>query len=393
MIDNLTELVATAKKRGEFGAIASNVALQFGTKEEPLLFSTLMPERLKANNSYDDHSIEYFSLIGNSGSDYSPSQLNPGGQLVGSFSVRLGRNDQADTLSAQAYDTIREILELSSDSTNNRDMAAMTELLMWFDRAIAQPLMRLGELHRANAVIDAEVLRTGSNGYSELVRYPNPPGQRINVPSGTVASPTGWFGVDPNYNPLEDLLAVKRAMKAKGRDCSMIISSYEAFSQFMQHPGVRSLFNGVQLTPGTNQFSPTIGAVSQTAINGLLTTFELPQWTIYDRTYNYRDVNGSIQSTKYVSRPTYLPIIMLAKTALDQRIDLGLEKPLILKDTIGYYGLGRLGGQATPGRVSNNLMTQDQYPEILRSEMLEIALPIISIPEAIYVLKILKPTP
>lgn len=393
MINNLTELVALAKKQRVFEDIASSPALQFGTKKEPFLFSELMPEVKKMNNSFEDHSIEYFSLIGNAGSDYSPSQLNPGGQLVGSFLVRMGKSDQADTMSAQAYDTIMDILALSGDSTNNRDLAAMAELTKWYDRAIAQPLMRLGEKYRADAVIDAQVLRTGSNGYQELVRYPDPPGQRVNVPSGTAAAPTGWYGSDPTYSVLRDLVSVKRAMKAKGRDLVKIISNYEGFSLFMSHPSTANLFSGVSLAPGTNQFSPTIGAVTDRGINDLLATYEMPNWTVYDRTYNFRDAAGAIQSAKFTERSTYIPIILISSTGQDQRIDLGLDKPLILENTLGYYALGRLGGQASPGRVTNNKMTADQYPEILRSEMLEMALPVISSPQSIYVLKIMKPTP
>ena len=84
---------------------------------------------------------------------------------------------------------------------------------------------------------------------------------------------------------------------------------------------------------------------------------------------------------------------MISSTGQDQRIDLGLDKPLNLENTLGYYALGRLGGQAAPGRVTNNKMTTDQYPESMRSEMLEMALPVISSPQSIYVLKVMKPTP
>lgn len=392
-INNLTELVAEIKQKRSLEAIAGSASLQFGTAEAPYLGAELMPEQIKSSNAYTEWGIEYFSLIGNSGSDYSPSQLNPGGQIVGSFDVKFGKNDQADTMSAQAYDAIRDILEMSTDASNNRDKRAVTELLSWFDKAIAQPLIRVGEKHRWDAIIDAQVLRTGSNGYQELVRYSNPVGQRISVPSGTVAAPTGWFGTDATYNLLSDILAIKRSLKAKGKDIVRIISNYEIFSVFMNHAGIRNLFMGVQLTPGTNQFSPTIGVANEEEIGGLLRKHQLPNWTVYDRTYNYRNAAGAIVSEKYLNRATYHPIVIIANTGMDQRIDLGLANPVIIRNTLGCYGIGRLGGQARPGRVTNNLMTQDQYPEILRSEMLEMALPVITSPQSIYVLKIMKPTP
>lgn len=392
-IKTLTDLVAVLQKDGSFNALSSSVKLQFGDKQMPLLGAELLPEQLRRDNQYTEYGIRYQSLIANAGSDYSPAQLNPGGQLTGTFDVKLGRNDQADTLSVQAYETIMALLELSSDSTNRRDMGAIASLLDWYDQFIMQPVIRLAEKYRWDAIVDAQCLRTGSNGYREVVLFPNPVGQRVIVPSGTVAAPTGWFSATNNYDPLSDLLGIQRTAAAKGFTLDRIISNYEAAYLFMNHPGTRARFMGVSLAPGTNQFTSTISGVSADDVNAMLNKNGLPKWETYDRTYNYRDTTGAIAVARYLDRPTYHPIIITCKTERSQDIDLGANKPILMHNTLGYYGIGRMPGRPNSGRISNQKMVSDQYPETLYAECLEMGLPVITMPEALFVLKVMKPTP
>lgn len=393
MIKTLGDLVREVQQRGDLARLTISPLLQFGTEDDPYLGAELLPEITRRQNQYTEMEIRYQTLIANAGSHYSPAQLNPGGRITGEFDVKFGKVDQADTMTVQDYEDIMDLLELSNDATNNRDLRAIMRLLNWFDVNIVRPVIELNEKYRWDMIVDAQVLRTGSNGYRELVIYPNPAGHRIAIPSGTVAAPTGWFGNDPAYDPFTDFLAIKRAAAAKGYRITRIISDFEAAYLYMNHPGTRQRFFGLAWVQGTNQITPIQRSVNMDDINGELRKNGLPAWEVYDRTYNYRAADGSIAYSRFLERQTFHPIIIVCNTQRSQEIDLGDQPTIILQNTLGYFGIGRMPGRPAPGRITNQKIVEDQYPESLYAECLQMGLPVNTSPEAMYVMKIMKPTP
>lgn len=399
----IAELVRDLQDTGEFDRVRLDPLAQFGPEGNPYLGSTLLPEVVRDSNAYTETQIRYQSAIALDGSSYSPAQLSPGGHLIGEFDVKFGLTNIADQMNAQFYEGLRKLL-MQSGSSTNADIEAAAQLIQWMDKSLTIPMLKKNELQRWQAIIDASVPRKGSNGYVETVSYPNPAGHRITVGGGSVGSPTGWFSrqTDPTaalyWDPWNDLFAVKREAARKGYRINRIISAYEPGHLLAQHPVTTTRLSGITINV-TGSLDRAIRVNSFDSLNAELQANELPTWEIYDRTYDYPITNGDGEReftfSRYLERADYWPVIMVCTTGRDQVIDLGdrstVSNVIQLQETLGYYGVGRVVGQGSTGR---HLYTEvsEKHPVGMYAEMLQMGLPVITEPEAIFVLKIMKPT-
>lgn len=396
---DLATFARTLQVRGEFQRLALDPMAQFGTENEPLLGATLLPEMGKdanSQNGYTEMQIRYQTGLANAGSSYSPAQLNSGGRIIGSFDVKPGNTNQADQLTAQDYEDLRSLLMHAEPSISTpASLEAVARLMGWMDTNINQPMLKLNELYRWQAIIDAKVERRGSNGYAEDVVYPTPAGHRVTVPSGTIASPTGWYSTGTNYDPYQDFFAAQRFLSTKGYRVNRIISCFEPAYTFMKNPANGVRFGGISLDSG-NQFARILPQLTMERVNQELNANGLPTWEVWDQTYFYKDATGNFAFRRYLERDTYFPVILVCNTGRNTTIDFGdrstMTNTIQLSNTLGYYCVGRVLGQNAIGRkIYTNV--EEKHPGGMYAESVQEGLPVITEPEAIFILKIMKPTP
>jgi hypothetical protein len=400
----IRETIQLLRDQGDFKRLAVDMMAQFGKENSPYLLAELLPEVLKFENAYSEMQIRYQTLLANAGSSYSPAQAGGGGRILGEFKVAFGHTNLFDNLTAHEWDQILKLLAMGDNGGgDNATLAAMAKILQ-FVANILESHMALNELYRSQALIDSQVKRRGSNGYAEDVAYPNPSGHRVNLASGTIATPTGWFGTVTAYDPFNDLFAAQRFLARKGYVIDKIVSNFTIAHQFAQHPSVRDRVGGVTLISAGGGVTRPSGSVSMDKLDMELQANRLPPWTIYDKTYNFASTTSTkpsgVEVGQYLLRGTAAapihPVLLVCRTGRDESlIDFGDRSSLpngglTLQNTLGYYGIGRVAGEAAPGRKLFE-ETIDKHPVGMYAEMLQEGLPVITEPEAIYVLNVAAP--
>jgi hypothetical protein len=233
-----------------------------------------------------------------------------------------------------------------------------------------------------------------------------PAGHRVTIPGGTAANPTGWFENDGSYDPYNDFLAAKRFLAAKGYTVSRVISNFSAAHAFMGNSRVRDRLGGTTVIGEAGSFQRVAGSVSMETVNRELQAMMLPNWEIYDRTFNYRNPNSNnangIDVGRFLDRTvggvkTHPVVLICASGREENMIDFGDRSTLpnggiTLDNTLGYYGIGTVHGQAAPGRHFYENVTE-KHPGGLYAEAIQEGLPVITEPEAIYVMNVQEPTP
>ena len=195
---------------GEFEAIAGNELAQFGTDTRPYLGPTLLPERQVASNMYRENDIRYRTVIANDGTRYSPAQKKQGGEIAGSFIVELGNSDIAREFTADMYDTLLDLLDV------NAEMEAAARILGWSDDTLNEALIQHNEKQRFQALVNAQVIRIGDNGFRETVQYPDPAGHRV-------AAGGDW--TSDAYDPWLDIIGRMTFLRDKGYEVNRIITT------------------------------------------------------------------------------------------------------------------------------------------------------------------------
>lgn len=388
-LTSLSQLISWMQDTGQFLDLASNPISQFGTPEMPLLGARILPEQQEMENSYNENDIAIDGEIGNSGADYSPAQLN---EAFGNFSqgISLGKIDAASQLKGRELEKIIQYLMKNRPSSN--PAASSAEIVVtWFDRAIMSALAKVQEQQRWQAIVDGIVRRRGGNNYAEDVTYPFGPDHQITVAaSGTVAAPAGWYDRNPTTaaDALEDLLAAKERLEAKGYTLNRIISKGKIRTVFFRNGKVRQ----AALPPNATR------ATSQSDIDAMLESYDLPPWEKYDAVWKYRSPNNgkALTPVAFLDRANFDPVILLASTSLQAQIDLGRDNGILtLPNTLGYYGLGRPEGQTQYGKVAKLIVHDEKYPPSVYGEVVAKGLPVINqqVMEGIIILKVPKPTP
>ncbi|MBP5971527.1 major capsid protein [Brasilonema sp. CT11] len=388
----------------DFDKLTISPILQFGTDDQPYLLQTLLPEQLKPKNQYTEGAIEYISSLAKAGSSYSPTDINKGGNRVAMFDVKVGFTNQKDVLDVASYEAIHDILQLSGDSANSPGLQEAAErLLNWTENNITKPMMDLNEVYRSQAILDGRVRRRGANGYSEDVIYPTAPGQRIDVPGGTVGAPAGWNNTS-GYDVVADVLNIQTAARQKGLEIVRMISNYDVKMKFMRNDVVRSHFFGVTLRPTQQNDGIAVGSlpaiIDEDAVDVLLRGYRLPRWETYDKTYNQRNpTTGLLEQKRYFDRvnPTngkeYDPILFVCRT--NRNIVVSLPNPIgqvNLTNVLGYYAIGRCVGHSAPGRIMNRLLEDSLHPPSFTCELIQEGLPVLQSPESFFVLNVYRPS-
>jgi hypothetical protein len=358
---DIAALVYQLMTDGTVRTLAVNPAAQFGIQPRAYVGASLLPERTVEDNAYREEAIRYRTVIANDGTRYSPAQKK-GANIVGSFLVELGNSDIATEFTARDYDALLRMLGRSLS------MDAAAQLTQWLERTVNMALIEKNELQRWQAIVDASVVRSGDNGYTETVTYSNPANHRANA-GGTWSSDA--------YDPFTDILAMADLLESKGYTVGRIITGRTVLSILAGNDKVKAR-TGVATLSASGQIQATAGRASRDAINMALERDGLPPIETYDLQYRTQTGTGY-----FLSRAAF---VMVATTGRDETIDYGDSEDLTVNDTLGYTGVGRAAGQATPGRVVRMEAKQDKPPRI-EAEGWQTSLPVITEPEAIAVLK------
>jgi len=353
-------LVNTMMADGTVTDLAANAAAQFGIQPRNYLGAQLLPERTVQENAYREDQIRFRTIMANSGTRYSPSQKKAG-EIAGSFLVELGNSDILREFTARDLDGLIRVLG------QNLDMQAAVTLINWLDRTVNMALAELNEKQRWDAIVDALVIRTGDNEYTESVAYSNPTNHR--------AAAGGAWSTD-SYDPFADILAMADLLQGKGYTVNRMITSRTVLSILAGNDKVKARV-GVAVINPSGQITSAAGRASNDAINNALNRDGLPPIETYDLQYRTQ-----IGTDYFLDRGSF---VLLATTGRDETIDVGNTETLTMQDTLGYVAMGRAAGQGAPGRVLRLEARDDKPPRII-GEGWQTSLPVILEPEAIAVI-------
>lgn len=389
------ELHQELKEQRYFERIALNPMAQFGSEEQPMLGARYLPEILVPELAYEETQIRYRTMPALDGTRYSPAQMQKGGALIGSFKVELGNTDTADEMTGQDHDGLVKLL------MQNRDMEGIAQVVRWADNALIRPHMIKNELQRWQAIIKSQVVRNGSNGYAETVDYYAPSGHRPEVDGGTVGSPAGWhLGT---YDPFDDIFAGSEKLAGLGYRVSDIICSQKLLSVIRANDTVATRTSQVSVN-GSGQIVGTTNYVSTANIQQVLADNSLPPITVYNA--GYQTPTGYLRFLDLDTTHDYMVMLGRTERQWDLVTDWGTRvegatgvfdteaidaNDLAISSTLGYYGIGRNVGAGGSGRTIHTEV-QERKPMGYFGESYQAGLPVICEPEAIYIIRVKRPT-
>lgn len=368
-------LLREAMANGEFDRIANDGRAQFDADQDgnpAYVGATLLPEVMQDANKYREEGIRYRTIVANSGTRYSPTQKK-GGDLYGTMDVELGESDIQREMTGREYDALLSFLR------NGASMDAMGNILRWADTVLLRALLDYNELQRWQAIVNAQVVRVGSNAYTETVQYPDPAGHRVTIAGGALVAPTGWY--DPTEDPFDDIHAMADLLYDRGYAVNRIITSRQLVAVLARHPMVRTR-TGITVIDAAGDLAARQGRATMAGINAALAADGLPPIEQYER--RYRNESGTAR---------FLPataFVMAGTTGRNEVIDLGDDEPVPVRETLGYTGIGRAAGQSNPGRIVRVEAFENKPPR-LEGEAWQTSLPVITEPEAIGVLTVTAP--
>jgi len=356
---DLRTLINQMQSGGDFVRIARNPLAQFGTRQRRYIGAEIMPERLVNENQYTEEQVRYRTVVANAGTRYSPVQKKKG-VLVGSFDVKLAESDIGSELTSRDYDALRRLAIRGS-------LDAVRNATRWVETTLNLPLVEWIERARWQAIVNAVVQLRGDNDFTEDVAYSNPSGHRVNV--------AGDWDTD-TYDPFDDIFAMADLLASKGFTLSRIIAPRTVTSKMATNDKVRARAGAIRVNVGAG-LQVSAGRASLAQINGVLDEEGLPAIERYD--LQYRTSTG----TGY-----FLPrdvMVFIASTGREEQLDLG-DTLETLENVVGYAGVGVAAGQDGPGRVVQSEVFTNKPPRV-EGEGWQTALPVITEPEAIAVLK------
>lgn len=360
-IQRIIDTLSTPRANGlsAIERIARNRAAQFGTRTRRLIGAEVLPATDVPENAYTDDTVRYRTIMANAGTRYSPVVLK-GSAYVGTVKVELFDIDIGSELTSREYDTLIRYLN------SNQTMDAIASVTDFLNTTVNMSLEETREVYRWQAIEKALVTRKGANSYYEQIAYSNPAGHRA-------AAAAAW-SVDTN-DPMTDILNRQALMATKGFQVGRIITTRNVIGIMGGNDLMRSRAGAVTVNVGGGLVVQG-AAADQSAINRIFQNNGLPIPELYDLLFRTQSGTGRFISSDVM--------IFLATTGRDATLELGDTAGTVelLPDTLGYYGVGRASGQATPGRVMQAVHKTDKPPRI-EAQGWETSAPVITEPEAI----------
>jgi len=353
---------------GHLDTLAKDAAIAFGTKTEQLVGQQLMPERLTDSNEFSEIDIRFEGSPANDATRYSEPQMKRGGS-VAVAEGRYGEIDIAAQLTGRDFDDIRK-------AAANNPERAKAQLISWHNQNLNLALVKKQEIQRWQVMLNARLEILGTDGKVSFLNFNDPEGHRITVPSGTRATPAGWYG--STIDPVDALLAGKSAINSKGYEVSRVIGDSRITNVLANNPIIQGRLGTVTIADGALTTRRTVGSLSSVA--GLLATFGLP-YEEYNASYRTQIGSG------FYKEPG--TILMVATTGRNAEVFTASET-IILENVLGYYGIGLAVGENNPGRVIRSV-SSNMKPVGIYGQGFQASAPVLLASEAIAVIRIPEP--
>ncbi len=350
-------------EQGRVDAIMTNEFSQFGIEPRQYLGATLMPEQTREQNEYRETEVYYRTVVASSSTRYSPAQVREGGVIGGEMLVELGESDISRTLKGNRYDDMVEYLNQDSD-------LASQEMLDWINSMLNMALVEFNEIQRFECLVDAEV-EILVNGTTKTITYPDPPGHRV-------AAAGDWTA--DSYDPFDDIFAMQQHLRAKGYVIESILTSHEVMTTLRQNPNVAKRSGNV-MSLNTTDSEIYVQTIENSDVQAVFDQNNLP--TPQEYNLNYYTEDGTPKR--------FLPndvMLFTCRTGEETEVRLSAdpEQRRMLRDTVGYTGVGTPAGQRTPGRAIDLQPKSDKPPRI-EGDAWQTSLPVLTNPEAVGVIK------
>lgn len=363
MTIDLATLINNLQQDGTLRSIVNNQFAQFGLPTQPNLGATLLPEKSVPENAYREENIRYRTIIANNGSRYSPVQRKKG-VLMGAFDVSLSNSDLGSEFTGRDYDTLLRLLGTGST------MEGVIQITKWAEAFFNRGMIALNEKQRWEAILNAEVVATGDNGWSETITYANPSGHRVNAA-------TQWS--DDAVDPMNDIGAIVDLLYTKGYTVTRIITNRPVISILNKNAKMRSRagLNVINATTGLLNTAP--GRIDHARLNAIFAADNLPPIEEYNALYR-----TSTGTAAYIPGNT---MVFACATGRDEALLLdNSDTYKEITDTLGYLAVGRAVGESSPGRVLRLFPEVDKPPRI-DGQSWQTTIPVITEPEAFAVIK------
>lgn len=362
----VAELMLELRDRGSFDLIANNPLAQFGPVDRPYVGTTILPEQNVRENHGVVRGMRWRPLIANASTRHQPVQKKRS-LLTGAYNWMLGESDIGDDFTAEDYDAFLELVSQANFAGDKPSMQAMTQLIGWFENAIRQPMLERNEWDRWQAIVNASITQHGSNGFTNVITYPNPSGTRVSA---------GGAWSNNSYDPFTDLVAAKNFLRTKGYTIKRIITGYDTVSKLQNNTLMKQRGGLVSIMNNTVIGMP--GALTDIQLAAVLAQAGLPPIEQYDLQYYTESGSGY-----FLPRAT---MVFICYTGRNKEIDRADAEPVIVYDTLGYTGMGRPSGENTPGRVIKSRFINDEKPYRIEGRGWQTSAPVLEDPEAFYVI-------
>ncbi|MGD1952063.1 MAG: hypothetical protein ACFB14_20805 [Leptolyngbyaceae cyanobacterium] len=380
------ELYEELQEERYFERLSLDPLAQFGSEQQPFLGSRLMPERIVEENAYEETQVRYRTKPALDNNRYSPTQKQDKSALIGSFRVDLGHTDTRKDFTGKEYDDLRKLL------MRGGDMTAMANVINWTDKELVMPHTIKNEIQRWQAWLLATVTRETANGEMEPVNYYRPDEHIVTIPGGTQASPQGWhLGT---YDPFDDIEAGKEKLQGLG---------YPLVGMYAMPSLGRVLRTNDRVIARSGRNLPNDNAprrrVTETILSNTLEDEDYTGITQYNG--GYESETGFKRFMDVEDGYDYLLMVGGTQRQYDMASDYTgatsdpanfTDSSIVLDNTLGYYAVGRNTGKDSSGRTIHTWM-KEQKPVGMAGESYQTGLPVITDPQAYYVIRVARPTP
>jgi hypothetical protein len=358
---DLITLLNKLNADGVFGTLARNSFAQFGTPVRRYVGAEILPERLTSENAYREDLIRYRTVIANDAPRYSPPVKKGGADFLGSFLVETGTQDILAELTGREFDAL-----VAAANRGDAESVAQT-ITNWVDLRVNRALIEKTEVQRWQALVDAQVVRVGANGYTETISYSDPAGHR---------SAEGGSWANDAYDPMDDIIAKHELLASKGYRTSRIITSTAVVSALAKNAKISARTGTLQVVGGSLVSAGGFATIN--SINQMLQSNGLPVIETYDATYRTED--GTMN--KFLAEDA---MVFVAEGGLDPQTFQFEDETRVVSNPLGYTAIGRGAGQQEPGRVINVEVKTNKPPRV-EAEGWQESLPVITEVEAVAVI-------
>lgn len=358
---DLISIIQDMTANGAFTTIARNPIAQFGTPVRRYVFSEVLPERFVRENAFRESLVRYRTRLASDSPRFSPPVKKSGLGLVGDMLVELGTQSIAVGIEGREFDN------LVAEAAEGNDASVREMINAFVDLNAKRAIIEKQELQRAQALVNAQVVRTGDNGFGEPIDYPNPAGHRA-------AAGGDW--TSDAYDPMDDIISMHQLLASKGYQTSRILTSTQVVSTLARNAKISSRTGTLQVVGGSLVAAGGFATVN--SINQMLQSNGLPVIETYDAVY--RDDAGA-------SHP-FLPagtMLFVAQGGQNEQTFQFEDETRVVSNPLGYTALGRVAGQSTPGPIIN-VGFFGNYPPRVEIEAVSESLPVILEPEAVAVI-------